>query len=1494
MAEQEVKPKIKRSLFRKIINVFIGIVLGVVLLLIVLLGYTQTFTFRDWLREKVITLANDELNGKLNIEKIDGTILTSIFLRNTSLTIDGDTLAFARNVEIKTSPLQLLLKKIYFRKILFDDLKIKLLQDSSGLWNYAHIAKPKEEDTTKSSFPFTIQVADLRLKNLNLVQQTFQNLHSDKIYQTINFDDLKISNMYLSAQAFVDIDNSDYLLQLKEFSFKPNLTRFTLRNISGDFALTKKFVSVSDFAFITDSSDIRMDLRLDSLNIFKNADLESFKNCPTTFSLDAASFNFDDLSSFIGSTEILKGNPSLELKGHGKFGRINIDKAVLDYKSTHFEFAGELLNLNTPSKLYIKARIKDTDINYKDVNILLPTLQLPEFAKLSVSSVNVEYEGEPTNFKTKFAGNIENGRLEFDGTMNLNVNPVTYDIKFKTTDLDLSPVIGYTTALNSTGNVTGKGFSPAELNSNFNLNIASSMFNQIPVDQFTIKSKAENRKINLNVDGISNNSEAYITGEMEFDKDTIPTYYLVGNINKLDLATFMKDEYYKSDLNFYFSAQGKQIDPDKINGVFSFGVDSSKYRDTEIPYSNVDLVLKSDSSGRSINLVSDFVDFNIHGNFVLSKAAELLAYESKTITNIISKKIDELNPLNIVDQSGRVDSLQTQAPAVINDDFKIDYDFQFKNFDLIASLIGNNRLDIVGSGNGSISNNAPNFSINTELNLDYVIFMQKGLTVYLSDILLDLNFTRDNRFNSFDNLFGTASLTGKRFYSSVNIKDINADLVFNQSKIIYNLSADVENNLSTRAEGTIFITPIQQQLLMEKLDLTYNGINWKNDGAIKIFFNPYRFNIAECTIKNYSSSISAGGTIENNGTLNLEFGAANLSGNILSKYLMGFSNPDFKAIGSLKTFIRGDFENPLITATCSLENLSYKKLKLGHVAGNLDYSDKKINTEFYFLDSTYNKTKPLISMKGTIPIDLSFASVKNRFPENESIQINLKSENFNLNSFGNLLPMIAKQNGVVNADVIFRGTLNNPDYSGYLTLRGGSFTSKQNNLDYSCGLKLKFEDNGIFVDSMVVANTRGTKYPGKINGTGSILLEGFKIKDLNLRINGDIAVLSPESRSVSPLFYGDLSIGSSGDLILTKRGDKYFFQGNIKLLQTDLTYVTTQEQAVQSKNFNFVYVVDSTKIDKELVRFQEVLSAEKGDVQKTENNNEEQLNYDYEVGVSIDNTARAVFILSQAANQKLFVEMRGDLKSESYGGDMRAQGAFELMQGSKLDFLGKSFDATGFIRFERDITNPYLDVTATYSNEYTDPRNPKAEPEEVAVKIKIKGPLSDLGKNLSANQESVGVYVGSRNIQNDVRENRYDYSDAFSFILFGKFKDDLTAQDKTQLAGQSSNIWGSTATSFLGSVLTSFVNSAVGDLINNIQINNTGEFTKFSLSGRIQNLRYSFGGTTEVFQNIGRANFKLEYGSSFLIRLERRDPIVQNFSLDEKINEIAFKYRFEF
>ncbi len=1501
MAETEPKEKIKRSLFRKIINTFIGFFAFIFLLLVIFLGYSQTSTFREFLRHKIIDAADSSLNGKINIEKIDGTIFTSLLLRNTSIILDDDTLFNADKIEIKTSPLQLLLKKIYFRKILLENVNIVLLQDSTGAWNFSKLTKQKEADTTKSQFDFNIQAADLQLRNINFTRQTFENKNSTKVYQLVNPEDLRIKNLYLSAELYADINNSNYLLDLRELSFHPNLKRFALQELSGQFVFTSDYALVKKFNMVTDSSFISIDARLDSLNLFGGVELKDFQKYPISIDLTAAPFNFNDLSSFLESTDFLKGIPDLQLKAKGKFGDFQVEKLKLDYYETHFQITGRIQNLNIPERLFINAQIQNSDIDYKDVHTLLPTLNLPRFDSLKVRNVNAEFSGEPTNFKAKLIAKVDGGKINTEAALNLKPRLMVYNVKFNTENLDLLPIIGYKSKINSAGTIAGKGTNPVNLNSSLKFTVENSLFNGHKIDRLDISSEAKNKIIDIRFDGKSETNTISLEGKLLYDADTTATYNFTGQIKNLNLADYLSGQKYESGLNFSFKAEGKGFNPDKMNASFLLSVDSSSFENHAIDYSQIKLDINNDSTNKKINLTSDFIDFNIFGNFSMKDAVPLLKYESETITHIISQKLEELNPIIILREStpSRKDTthIKTEVynmPDIAKKNLKFGFDFRFKDLHLISMLL-NNKLDIVGSGNGSVENSGNNFSFNTEISLDYLIFMNKQKTIYVSGLDADLNFTRDNRYLSFDKIFGTSSVTAKRFYSDRNIKDVEADVVFNQSKLFFNTSAEIDSTFSLAAEGNLLLSPVEQVINLDNLMIDFNGVTWTNKENAKIFFTTDYLRFENFALQNGSTTASITGKILGDNFQNLTLTIDNITGSILSSYLTQNENSGLSTKGSLTASIKGTYENPLFDIDMELKDITYSGINFGSLIGKVDYANKIVSTDIRFLDTTYNYNEPKLNIYGTIPIDLSFQRVEKRISDNDKIDLNLKSKNFDLSTFGNVLPYVINQKGKLIADVKIEGTLSNPVYSGVLGIQNGSFRSLNNYLDYSFAIRLLFNGQTLTVDSLQIVNAVSAKYGGKINGQGEIVLKGFDIDKVDIRLNGTLSVLSQESKTVSPLLYGDLLIGTDGDWKFQLLNERAYFTGNVLLKYVNLVYTTTDEQTYRNNtNFDIRIIEDTTKVDKELLRFQNVLKSEQS-LKKTKRiKSTSESIFDYDMNIKVENSAKIVFILSQAANQRLTVEMDGKLEMQSLNGLKRAQGSFELLQGSKLEFF-KTFDATGYLRFESDIYNPYLNVVATYTSEYVNPRDPTATPQEVAVKIKIKGPLEDLGKNLASNPGSIGIYVGSDNIQRNIPDQRYDYSDAFSFILIGKFKDDLTAQDKALVAGQTDAI-GNTATSFLGSILTNFVNSAVGDLVNNISFTQSGAYTKFTLSGRIQNLRYSFGGTSELFQNFAKANIKIEYlfNPHFLIRLERRDPVSQSNATDEKTNELGFKYRFEF
>ncbi len=175
------------------------------------------------------------------------------------------------------------------------------------------------------------------------------------------------------------------------------------------------------------------------------------------------------------------------------------------------------------------------------------------------------------------------------------------------------------------------------------------------------------------------------------------------------------------------------------------------------------LTLERSGETRKIKLISDFVELNMGGEFSLKHAIDLLGYQSTAISQIIKDKFKEFNPLDEQDSV-----VQTAAvfdiPDIIDSSIIINYDFEFDDFKIIAVILGEDKLDISGSGSGQIKSTPENFSISTDIKLDYLVKRKKGDVVYLSEFELGLNFSRDNRSASFENLFGTVSATGNRLY----------------------------------------------------------------------------------------------------------------------------------------------------------------------------------------------------------------------------------------------------------------------------------------------------------------------------------------------------------------------------------------------------------------------------------------------------------------------------------------------------------------------------------------------------------------------------------------------------------------------------------------------------------------------------------------------------------------------------------------------------------
>jgi hypothetical protein len=1493
------KKKFKRPLLHKIVNVFIGIIGGILFLLIIFFGFSQTKTFRNILKNQITEYVSESLNGNLHIDKIDGSILSSIILHNTSLISEKDTLLKVDELVIKTSPIHLFLKRILIRDIIIKNAKLKLLEDKNGEWNISKLAKKngddtkvEESDTTSSSFPFSIQINNLNFQNLNFVNQTYDHVGSVQKYKYLTPDDLQLKNISLDAKLFANLSTSTVKFYLKNFSVNPNFQSFNLKKLSGEFELTKNYALVSNLNLISDSSNINISAKIDELNLLGNVKLKDFKEYPIQLKLEAFPIKFSDLSTFIGDIDFLNGLAYIDMQADGYFGDFDVKRLEMSFLNSNLSLKGKVQKLHTPENLFLDVRITDSKILESEAHFLIKGLDIPLYENLMVDNLNVKFKGEPTRFHAELSGDVNEGNLYLDTYLDLQNEQMDYNIEFNSNKLDLYPILGLNSSITSAGNIKGIGTDPNQMNAELNIRAFESVFDSIKIDSVFLTSSIQSKLLEIDLRSIINDASAFVKGELDLRNESEPIYNLFGKVQNFQLNKFTGDISDSSNLNLDFKADGRNLKLDNMVGNYEITLEPSYLKDLSLDETSIKLSLLKNEFERKINLQSEFADFNIEGQFSLEKAIDILAYEGSTIAEIIANKIDELNPIYDVDSliSLRVTD---EIPLIVNEDLEFSYNFLFKDFELIAQFLGNDELDIIGSGEGTIINDSLHFEISTDVIIENLLNKKKNELFYLSNVEANINFSRDNREVSFNKMFGTISVEGEKIYTGIELNEVETDLIFNQSKLFFNTSVNVEDKFLTELEGTVSTESLLERIDLSNISVKYKNLPWTNYDTCVVIFSQDGVQLSNLVLDNGSTVINLDGQINNDESHNFFLNIENMPGEVLSTYLLEDEAKPFGGDINLDLVSSGFLENPKINLDVDIHNISYNDVNFGSLTCVTSHLNSSTLFDVDFTNTELGVTSPLLTLDATAPLKINYLNINEILDDDSEILISLRSNNFDIGSFGNILPYVKDQSGKIMSKVDIRGPLNNLMTNGYFVLNNGFFTSRQNNLDYNLGLKTVFDKQIASIDSMSLSNRGGSKYSGEIKGIGTLGLRQFPFSNFDFTLNGNLALLGKKSQTRNSNIYGDLYIKTDNDWKFTFEDDAYTFDGNIIVDRANLVYVT-EKNTVGRQNERIIYKIleDTSKFNISNQKFIKILNETK--LNSFEITNNQPSRFDINTNILIENIATFNFIISPELNQKLSVETTGQLVFETIENEMKAQGSLSLLSGSRLEFF-KTFDAVGKIRFENDLTDPHFDIVATYIGEIEKFEN-LPESVEVAVKLKLFSAFSKLQENLSGNKENLSVYIGRSEIENDIPSTKYDQSNALTFVIFDQLSLDLNDEQKSTLGAMTENA----AFSLLGSQLTNYLSSYWGGLISNIRLNKYSGRDSYKLlfSGKYNNIRYSFGGSfgsqTDYLQ-LSRADIKFEYlfNPNFLIRVEQKNPIIET-TTDEKIREVGLKYKFEF
>jgi len=654
--EKEVKEKTKKIIgkgqraLRLGVNIFVYTFVSIFMLFMIFFGISQTSFFKNWLRDTVVEIANEELNGKLSIGEIDGTIFTSLLIKDITLTsLQKDTVVSAGMIELRTSPLKILFKNIYVRKFELKDAKIKLIEESDGQLNLLKIFPPsKDIDTTTSEFPFTIEVADFALTNIDFSMQRYDKVGSTENYPTLTTEDLRIKNLNLSLNAFADINKYVYRLTINDFSFSPNFNYFQMQHLSGSILLTPQLTGINKLRLITEESDVELSAAISNIDFLKDFSKEKLANAPVRMTLSAPKLNFDDITTFVPPMKMLEGNIVAELEASGTFTELLIKKLNLNYNNTTLNAKANLKNLLDADKMQFDLSITNSTLDPADPNKLLRNLELPEYNDFGVVKIDtLTYKGGPLDFTTTFAIRTDKGSMNGNAKIDLRPVDMIYEAKLFTKNLDLASFTSLPTDVNSEINISGSGFNPQKMKMDVYINANASKIGNKYLSELNLNTTAENGLIKTSINFASDSTKADILANLDFNNPNDPTYELKGKVIGINLAQLLNNQSLNTELNLSIDASGQGFNPDSMDLFLVTDIKDSKFMDFKIDSTRLIMDIRRNDNGKKIiNIISDIADLTVSGNFHLTSLGEVFAREGEIIQSHLMVSMRKTLKLN--------------------------------------------------------------------------------------------------------------------------------------------------------------------------------------------------------------------------------------------------------------------------------------------------------------------------------------------------------------------------------------------------------------------------------------------------------------------------------------------------------------------------------------------------------------------------------------------------------------------------------------------------------------------------------------------------------------------------------------------------------------------------------------------------------------------------------------------------------------------------------
>ncbi len=599
-------------------------------------------------------------------------------------------------------------------------------------------------------------------------------------------------------------------------------------------------------------------------------------------------------------------------------------------------------------------------LSFGDVRKIVPDLTLYGNPRLELS-----LRGPLDKMEVHSTIELGDGRVDFDGVVNVKQEPYTYALRGDIRHLNLGELTGndsLTSDLNLELTADGRGILPRQIYGEFTVNVDSSQFQSKRIRPSKVRAKLTGEKVDFEMNTRVEGALTYLTGHAVFGAEQF-SYGIQGKVQNFNLSRFDLVGPVASSINFVLDLQGSGRTADDLQGVLKINFLPSNV--SNVPVDSADF--EFDYSGQNVT-VRKFAVFSPFGELQAEGEASVRG------RNRLQVRAD-LARLSFLSEVGNLDSLSGHGEITVLlsgllDSLLIESDLSFTE---IAS--GDYQIaKLVTSGEGLIS--------------DSTWFRISG------------------------SILGVQAKAG-------SIDTTNFTIDYADSSAVFELYLQDEHRYSVATTGGIYLKPHGTEVELQHLDVSVLDQQWvKSEEPTKLTIHDSHYQFSELRLLSAGQELALSGTIDPEGQSAFSAALTNLDVSRYSRYLA----QDISLRGRLDVAadFRGSLTEPTVGVGLTLTDGQYLNVAFESFHGKFNVSPDSLNWKCSLAQTASDS---LLETSGMLPILLSFSPFDFKLLADQQLLVKASTRGLDISFLQAFLKGFEGISGKLVTDIVLRNTL---------------------------------------------------------------------------------------------------------------------------------------------------------------------------------------------------------------------------------------------------------------------------------------------------------------------------------------------------------------------------------------------------------------------------------------------------------------------------------------